>query len=406
MRKAEKQASIQFIFITILIDIIGFGIIIPVMPNLILSYLPTGASISEAAQYGALLIFVYAIMQFFCSPIIGNLSDKYGRRPVLLASLFAFFLDYLLLAFAPNLSWLFLGRIIAGIAGASLTTATAYIADISNDKNRTKNFGMIGAAFGLGFIIGPVLGGVLGKFGVKVPFLFAALLTLVNAAYGCFILPESLSKTHRRQFHWKNISPIESFKQIKKYPSIKKLVIAYFIVYLASHAIQSNWSFYNLEKFQWDPTMIGISLGVVGVLIALVQGVLTRVINPKLGNEKSIYIGFALYALGLILFAFATQTWMMFVFLIPYCLGGISGPALQSSISKNIPQNEQGSIQGLLTSLVSLTTIFGPLIMTNTFAYFTKKETFIYFPGAPFILASILLIINAIIVYKDFHKNL
>ena len=403
MNKKSKEASIKFIFVTILIDVIGFGIIIPVMPRLILHYLPAGSSISEAAQYGAWLIFSYAITQFIFSPIIGNLSDRFGRRPVLLASLFSFCLDYLLLAFAPNLYWLFLGRIIAGISGASITTATAYIADISTEKNRTKNFGMLGAAFGIGFIIGPVIGGILGKFGVKMPFIFAAFLTLVNAGYGYFILPESLNKRHRRRFKWKNANPIGAFKQVATYPSIKILVISYFILYVASHAIHSNWSFFNIEKFNWTPDTIGLSLGIVGLLVGLVQGVLVRYINPRLGNEKSIYIGILLYALGMLLFSIANKSWMMFLFLVPYCLGGICGPALQSSISSKIPPNEQGAIQGLLTSIISVTTIIGPLIMTNTFAFFTKDKNNNYFPGAPFLLGFILLIFNAGIVYYDFH---
>ena len=262
MKKSQKQAAIGFIFITMLIDITGWGIIIPVIPKLIQELIH--GDISEAAKYGGWLTFSYAIMQFICAPLIGNLSDKYGRRPVLLISLFAFSLDYLLLAFSPTIAWLFVGRIIAGITGASITTASAYIADISTPENRAKNFGMIGAAFGLGFIIGPVIGGLLGQYGSRVPFYATAVLCMLNFLYGYFILPESLAKKNRRDFDIKRANPIGAFRNLKKHPSLYGLLLALFLVYVASHAIQGNWSYYTMYKFSWDEKMVGISLGVIG----------------------------------------------------------------------------------------------------------------------------------------------
>ncbi len=395
----NRKAAIGFIFITLLIDVTGFGLIIPVMPKLI-GHLLGNNNISLASQYGGWLTFSYAFMQFIFAPVLGNLSDKYGRRPILLFSLFGFGIDYLFLSLAPTIGWLFVGRLIAGVTGASFTTASAYIADISTTENRAQNFGMIGAAFGLGFIIGPMIGGLLGELGPRVPFLAAAGLALANWLYGYFVLPESLSKEHRRQFSWRRANPLGSLMHLKKYPAVGGLVVSLVLVYLAAHAVQSNWSYFNIEKFNWSPKMIGISLGVVGLLVGAVQGGLVRIVNPKIGNEKSVYIGLGLYAFGLLLFAFASESWMMFLFLIPYCLGGIAGPALQSIISGHIPPNEQGELQGALTSLMSATSIIGPPLMTNLFAYFTAPGAPVYFPGVAFLLGSLFMIISALWAYK------
>lgn len=393
-----KKAAVGFIFLTLVIDIVGLGIIIPVIPQLIESLLHTH-DLSKASLYGGWMTFLYATMQFLFAPLIGSLSDKYGRRPVLLISLLGFGLDYLFLAFAPSIFWLFIGRTISGITGASVTTASAYMADISDDSNRAQNFGMIGAAFGIGFIIGPMLGGFLGEIGPRLPFIVAACLALLNVIYGYFVLPESLPVENRRTFDWKRSNPLGSLVHLKKYPAVSGLIFSLVFIYLASHAVQSNWSFANMEKFKWSPKMIGLSLGMVGLLVGLVQGVLIRYINPKLGNEKSVYFGIGLYALGLFLFAFATSSWMMFVFLIPYCLGGISGPALQALISVHVPKNEQGELQGSLTSIMSVTSIAGPIIMTSLFAYFTKPSNPVYFPGASFLLGAVFMLISAIIAY-------
>ena len=399
--KGSKPA-LGFIFVTILIDVIGFGIIIPVVPKLINSLV--GGTMSDAATYGGWLIFAFAIMQFFFSPILGNLSDQYGRRSILLISLFGFGVDYLFTAFAPTIGWLFVGRIIAGISGASFTTATAYIADISTPENRAQNFGMIGAAFGLGFIIGPAVGGLLANLGVKAPFIAAAILTFINWLYGYFVLPESLAPENRRKFDWKQANPIGSLKHLGKYSAVSGLVASFFLLYVAAHAVQSTWSFYNFEKFKWTEAQVGISLAVVGVMVAVVQGVLIRKIIPAMGQTKSVLIGLILYSVGMILFAFASQGWMMYAFTVVYCLGGIAGPALQGYISGHIPANEQGSLQGALTSLISITSIIGPLIMTNLFAWFTKPGH-VYFPGVPFITGAVLLVASALLAYRTMNKE-
>jgi DHA1 family tetracycline resistance protein-like MFS transporter len=403
MLHLKNQAALGFIFATLLIDVMGLGIIIPVLPKLI-EHLIHG-NLSDAASYAGLLTVAYASMQFFFSPLIGNLSDKFGRRPVLLCSLLGFGIDYLFLAFAPTIGWLFVGRIIAGITGASFTTASAYIADISPPEKRAANFGLVGVAFGLGFIIGPVIGGILGKYNVQYPFLAAAALALLNATYGFFILPESLSKENRRELELKKANPLDTLLKLSKYKSVIGLAVSLFLVYFAVQAVQSVWTFYTMDKFKWNEAWVGYSLGFVGLMIAVVQGGLIRIILPKLGQQRSIWVGLLLYSVGLILFAFASKGWMMFAFLVPYCLGGIAGPALQGYMSNAVPANEQGELQGGLTSLMSLSSIFGPWLMTWTFHYFTKAGAPILFPGAPFIIGSVLMLLSAILAVLSFKKN-
>ncbi|RZL66817.1 MAG: MFS transporter [Pedobacter sp.] len=398
----QKQSAMIFIMITLLIDCTGFGIIIPVLPNLIKEF--TGGNTSVAADYGGYLMVAFALPQFIFSPILGGLSDQYGRRPVLLFSLFGLGMDYLFLSFAPSIFWFFIGRIIAGITGASFTTGMAYIADISTPEKKAQNFGLVGAAFGLGFIIGSVGGGLLSQFGLRVPFMVAAGLSLVNWLYGYFILPESLSKEKRRSFSWKRANPIGSFINASKYPAILGLLATLLLLYVASHSVQSNWSYYVIEKFQWSPTMIGYSLAVVGITVAIVQGGLIRVIIPKIGNRKAIYIGLTLYVIGFICFAFASNGLMMMLFIIPYCLAGIGGPAMQSIISNQVPENAQGEIQGITTSLQSLAAIIGPFLASHIFVYFIEDGTPFYFPGAPFILSAFLTLIGLFVAIRALRK--
>lgn len=400
----HRKAAVGFIFVTLLIDVIGFGIIIPVMPTL-LSEL-NGVSNGEASAYGGVLLAAFAVMQFLFSPVLGNLSDQFGRRPILLISLFGFGIDYLFLAFAPSFSWLLVGRLIAGIMGASFTTASAYIADVSTPENRAQNFGMIGAAFGLGFVIGPAAGGLLGEyFGPRSPFIAAALCTLLNWLYGFFVLPESLLPENRRKFDWARANPIGSLKLFFRYPVILGLVGSILLVYIAGHAVQSTWSYYTKERFGWDSGKIGLSLTFVGVMVAIVQGGLIRFIIPKLGQQRSIYVGLSLYSVGFLLFGLADQGWMMYAFLIPYCLGGIAGPSLQGIMSGQVPSNEQGELQGALTSLMSLTSIVGPLLMTGLFSFFTEPDRF-YLPGAPMYMGAVLTIISAVMARASLKRNL
>jgi len=403
MHKPKGQAALGFIFATLFIDVMGLGIIIPVIPKLI-EHLIHG-DVSDASWYGGWLTTAYACMQFLFAPLIGNLSDKFGRRPVLLCSLLGFGVDYLFSAFAPTIAWLFVGRIVAGITGASFTTASAYIADISTPEKRAANFGLVGVAFGLGFIVGPALGGILGKYDVHYPFIAAAALALLNAAYGYFILPESLSPEHRRPLDLKRCSPWGTLIQLRKYKSVIGLAVSLFLIYVSVQSVQSVWTYYTIKKFSWSEAMVGYSLATVGLMVAMVQGGLIRIILPKLGNERSIWVGLVFYAAGLMLFAFATTGWMMFAFLVPYCLGGIAGPALQGYMSSNVPPNEQGELQGGLTSLMSVSSIVGPLLMTESFYYFTKPNPFFQFPGAPFAIGSILMLVSALLAVRCFKRT-
>ena len=394
----KRQAALGFIFVTLLIDVIGLGIIIPVMPKLISEMIHS--TFSEAAKYGGWLIFAYSIMQFLFAPVLGNLSDHYGRRPIILVSLLGLGIDYVFLAVAPSVGWLFVGRLIAGICGASFTTGQAYIADVSPPEKRAQNFGMIGVAFGLGFIIGPVIGGLLGQFGSRVPFIAAALLSLLNCLYGFFVLPESLPKEKRRKFEMSRANPVGSLYALKRYPIIAGLIISLVCVYIAAHSVQSTWAFFTMEMMNWNEAMVGYSLGFVGIMIAVVQGGLIRIIIPKIGQKRSVYFGLALYGLGLLLFAFATCGWMMFAFIVPYCLGGICGPALQAIMSSQVPSNEQGELQGALTSLISVTSIVGPPMMTNLFSYFTSSKAPFYFPGAAFMTGAFLTLVSLLLAMR------
>ena len=297
------------------------------------------------------------------------------------------------------------GRIIAGIGGASFTTATSYIADISAPEKRAQNFGLIGVAFGVGFILGPVIGGLASGLGTRAPFWIAAGLSVMNGLLCLFFLPESLKPENRRKFDIKRANPFGTLYHLRKYNTVLQLMIPLFLLYLAAHAVQSNWPYYTQYKFGWNERMVGISLGVVGLMIAIVQGGLIRVIVPKLGNERSIETGFFLYFAGMLLFALASETWMMFAIIPLYCLGGISGPALQSSMSLAVPPNEQGELSGGMTAIMSITSILGPMIMNNIFSVFTQDAAETKLPGAPMLLGAVLSLAAVVMVYVIFRRK-
>lgn len=394
----NKKAGVGFVLFIIFMDSLGFGIIIPVMPDLIISL--TGVGMSEASEYGGYLLFAYAICQFIFSPIIGGLSDQYGRRPVLLLSSFGFAVDYLFLAYAPTILLLFIGRIFSGIMGASFATASAYIADVSEPSKRAANFGLVGAAFGLGFIIGPAVGGLLGDIGPRVPFIAAAILSGLNWFYGVFILPESLTDENRRVFDIKRANPFGTFKQLGKHKVIIGLIAAMFFVYIASHAVQSTWSFYTKYQFDWTNAEVGYSLSFVGVLSALVQGVLIRWLIPKIGQKKAVYWGMFFYFAGLALIGYALSGWMLYGAMVIYSLGGIAGPALQGIMSNQLPSNEQGELQGANTSMMSATAIVGPILMTHVFAYFSGDDAPFHIPGAAMYLASAFTLVSLFLCWR------
>jgi DHA1 family tetracycline resistance protein-like MFS transporter len=403
MANSARPAAVGFIFVTLLLDIIGLGIIIPVIPQLIQEL--TGADVSEASRYGGWLLFAYAFFQFLFAPLVGALSDRYGRRPVLLLSLLGFGLDYLVLAFAPTLAWLFVARVVSGIFGASFTTGFAYIADVSPPEKRAQNFGLVGAAFGLGFIIGPVTGGILGELGPRVPFFVAAALTFLNMAYGYFVLPESLPADRRRAFEWKRANPLGTLVALKRYPRVVGLIGSLVFLYIASHAVQGTWSYFTIEKFNWSPKDIGLSLGAVGILSAFVQGFLIRKAIPALGAWRTLIVGMVCNVVGLILFALVQQQWMLYAFLVPYAFGGLAGPALQGLLSNGVPENEQGELQGAMSSMMSATSIVGPPLMTSIFATFTEAGAPIYFPGAPFVAGAILSATSLVLILGQYRKS-
>lgn len=401
MPKPAKSA-VNFILFTILLDVVGFGIIIPVLPKLLAEL--QGVTVNEASKYGGYLITAFAIAQFIFSPIMGSLSDRFGRRPVLLLALFGLAVDYVILALAPSYAWLVFGRVFAGVCGASFTTALAYIADVSTDVDREKNFGLVGAAFGMGFIIGPLLGGVLGELGSRVPFYAAAGISFLNFAYGYFILPESLPKDKQRPFEWARANPIGTFKSLLKYKGLGPLFLAVFLLNLASHAVNSNWAYFTIFKFGWSEFMVGISLAAAGALIGLFQGVFAQKFKNYFGTGKSIFITMSCYALGFFLFSMASTTWMMFVFLIPFSMGSVWRPLLQSYLTSRVGDDQQGELQGGLASILSLTTIFGPLIMTGVFYRTTQEDAALYLPGSPFLLAAILSIFALILAYGTLRR--
>ncbi|CAN5413276.1 tetracycline resistance MFS efflux pump [soil metagenome] len=404
MAKTKQSAALGFIFITIFIDVLGLGIIIPVMPKLLETL--GNVSLSTASEISGWLTFVYASMQLLFSSILGNLSDRYGRRPVLLISLFGFSIDYLFMAFAPTIAWLFVGRFIAGISGASNATATAYIADVSTGDKRAANFGLVGAASGLGFIIGIGAGAFLGDLNIKYPFMAAAAFAFANGMYGLFVLPESLAPEHRRKFEWKRANPVSSLLRIfVKHSSLAGLIGAISLVYIGQKAVEYLLSFFLYEKFKWTLNSVG-ALGIfIGVVLVAIQGGLIRYTIPKFGQEKNITAGLVFYAIGLILIAVVNNGWMMYLFMIPYCLGGISGPALQGLITERVAKNEQGELQGALNILNSISVIIGPLLLGYIFKTFTNHSIGVYFPGAPYILAAILMLISAFLARRSFKRT-
>lgn len=404
MAKTKHSAALGFIFVTILIDVLGLGIIIPVLPKLLqtLGHIDN----STASRYNGWLTFVYASMQLIFASVMGNLSDRFGRRPVLLISLFGFSIDYMFMAFAPSIAWLFAGRTIAGISGASTSTATAYIADVSEGDKRTANFGLVGAASALGLIFGIALGGYLAAVNLRLPFMVASGFAVCNGLYGLFVLPESLPPSHRRKFEWKRANPLRALWRIyKTKPTLATLLIGTGIVYIAQKAVEYLLSFFLYEKFNWTPASVG-TLGVtIGIILVAIQAGLLRYTIPKFGQKKNVIAGLLFYAIGLTLVAFASQGWQMYIYVIPYCLGGISGPAIQGLASDRVAANEQGELQGAFAILNSISLILGPLVFSYIFFYFTVNKSGLYFPGAPYLTAAFFMIVSTFILLRSFRRR-
>jgi MFS transporter, DHA1 family, tetracycline resistance protein len=388
----NKKLALSFIFVTVLLDAIGFGIIMPVMPQLIMQV--TGEGLSRAAEYGGWLLFLYAFTQFFFAPVMGNLADRFGRRPVLLLSLLAYGLDYLLMGWAPTLMWLVIGRLIAGAASSTYAIANAYIADIFPPAERAKNFALMGAAFGGGFILGPVLGGYLGELGPRVPFYATAAIALCNAGFGFLVLPETLADENRRPFDWRRANPLGAFMHLRDYPMVSGLVIAYFFFLVAHQSLPAVWSYFAIAQFDWSQSEIGFSLGFIGVVMMICQAVLIRWVLDYYGTVITAYLGLVCAILSFLGYAFATQGWMIYFFLAIGAAQGFLGPAVQGLMSQRVPADSQGELQGALGSVASLAAIVSPPLMTQVFAYFTEPATPYYFPGSSYLLAAILTLVS------------
>ena len=388
--------ALAFIAIAVLLDIIGFGLILPELPSLLVQL--TGESVSRVAIYGGWLAFVYAAMQFLCAPVLGNLSDRFGRRPVLLFAIGALGVDYIVMGLAPTLGWLFLGRTISGIAGASFTPAYAYVADVSSPEKRAQSFGLISAAFGTGFILGPALGGLLGGFGLRTPFFAAATLSLVNFVYGLLVLPESLPRERRRAFEWRRANPLGTLLQMRRRPIVSGLLVALLLWMLGHQVMPSTWAYYTKFRFGWSEAMIGASLALAGLVMAMSQASLVRVLVPRLGERRVALTGILVAAVGYLGYATATAGWMMFAWLGTWLFGAMVMPTTNALMSHRVAADAQGELQGAVASLYSLSSILGPPLMTQLFSRFSSVDAPVRFPGAAF-AASTLLATTSFMIY-------
>ncbi len=387
-----KRPAVIFILITMMIDAMGIGLIIPVLPDL---FQEVGAvNLSTAALWGGALATVFALMQFVFGPVIGGLSDRFGRRPVLLISLVVMALDYLVMAVAGSLWLLFLGRVVGGITSATQATANAYMADVSAPEDRAANFGLIGAAFGIGFVLGPLMGGLLAEFGTRAPFYAAAALSGANAIFGYFVLKETLALKNRRKFEWRRANPLGSFRQLKSLPGLGPLLLVFFIYQVAFSVYPAVWSFFGKERFGWEPSTIGMSLALFGIMLAIVQGGLIRPVLRLLGERGTVIYGHVFDIMAFLALAFVTSGTIALILTPLAALAAVITPALQGIMSKAVGPDAQGELQGALASLTALAMILSPLMMTGTFAAFTGPDALIYFPGAPFVLSALLVLLG------------
>jgi len=400
-KKAGKNA-LAFVLITVLINAIGFGIIIPVLPDLIVEL--TGQPLADAALHGGWLTFVFAVMQFICMPIIGALSDAYGRRPIMILSLAGLAVDYFMMAFAPTIFFLYLGRIVAGGLGATFSTANAYIADVTPPERRAQNFGLVGAAFGIGFILGPAIGGILGDpegplgaiAGPRLPFFAAGILSLINTIYGIIFLPETHSKENRRKFSILRANPLGALISLSRVTGVKGLLFVFFILAIAHTAYPSVYTFSTMASLQWTAKDVGLSLAAFGLASAAVQGGLIRIIIPKIGQFWAAVIGIASAAIGYVMIGLANAGWIIYAAGPFAAFAGLYGPSLTNMMSSRMNEKEQGELQGAIGAAQGLALMIGPLLMTRTFNVFAKEDADIFLPGAPFVLASALVILSLI----------
>ena len=398
----RRKPAVVFIFITLVLDVLGIGLIIPILPKLV-EQLHGGTPAESAFTYGWLL-GIYALMQFVFSPILGSLSDRIGRRKVILVSLFGAGLDYFLMAWAPTLLWFFVARIISGITGANFSAATAYIADISPPEKRASNFGVVGAAFGLGFAIGPAIGGWIGAIDLRLPFIIGGCLTLLNWLYGYFVLPESLKEENRREFSWRRANPLGALLNLRRYPLVLSLAATYFLFGLGHQVYPAIWVLFTGRYFGWGPQEVGNSLALVGIMAAIVQGGLARIIIPKLRERKSAIVGTLINIAAMIGFGLATSEWMIYAIIVVGALGDIATPAIQGLVSRSVRDDEQGEVNGALTSLQSVAAAIGPLVMAAIYGFFISGKASVEIPGAAFFFAGFLTLVALLLMVISFRR--
>jgi DHA1 family tetracycline resistance protein-like MFS transporter len=396
MNAQHGRNPMIFVLLTVLIDTMGFGIITPVLPKLIMEI--GGVDVAGAAGLAGGLLVVFAALQFLFAPLMGNLSDRFGRRPVLLISLFAFGINYLLMGFAPTIAWLFVGRALTGVAGAVYAPANAFVADVTSPDKRAHSFSLVGASFGLGFILGPALGGLLGEAGPRAPFFVASGLALLNFIYGVFVLPESLPRERRRQFSIARANPLGTLKAFRGHKAVLGLALTQFVWQLAFHVYPATWSFFVIAKFNVSPGEIGATLALSGLSMALVQSLLTGRIVAKLGETRAATIGVIAGVLVFAAYAFITQSWMLYPLLAIGGLQGLAMPSINAMMSRQLGPERQGELQGGMASLLGLGSIVGPLAMTQTLAHFTGPSAQHQFPGAVFLLAAALAALTLLVL--------
>lgn len=392
--RRHGRSSYLFVLVTVAIDMLGFGLIMPVTPRLISEL--TGLSLDQAAPWGGYLAALYAVLNFLAGPTLGNLSDRYGRRPVLLVAMAALGANFLIMGLAGSIALLFVGRVLSGIAGATMSTATAYIADVTEPERRAQAFGGIGAAFGIGFVLGPVLGGVLGDLHPRAPFFLAAGLSLVNVLYGSFVLPESLPPEKRRPFDLARANPLGAFRHFSKLPKVSLLIVTLALFQFCQMLFPVIWAFFTELRFGWDARAVGVSLGLVGVSAAIVQGVLIGPVLRRLGPTNTALVAMGFGVVTLTSYAFITESWMIYVLIFLGAPMGMAPAAINAIASHRVEASAQGELQGAVSSASALGTMASPLVMTQTFSYFSRPGATPFFPGAPFAVAAAVMAIAVI----------
>ena len=393
----KRHAALGFIFVTVLLDMLAFGVAVPTLPKLISDFL--GGNIARASEYLGFFITTFALMQFFFSPVLGLLSDRFGRRPVILLSNFGLALDYAIMALAPSLRWLFLGRVLAGLSSSSIPTATAYISDVTAPEKRSKAFGLLGAAFGVGFVVGPAMGGWLGMHNPRLPFWVAGAASLVNALYGFFVLPESLPQEKRQpRLPWKNANPLGALKLLRSHTELLGLAAVNFLGYLAHEIYMTVWILYAMYRFGWNQRMVGISLAIVGTCQILCSAALVGPVVSWLGERRALLAGLAFAALGFAMFGWAGSTSVFLIAIGVNSLWSLAGPTSQSLMTQRVSASGQGELQGAIASLRGIAMIVGPQMFSLTFAYFIAPEHSL--PGAPWYLAALLLVVSLVIAWS------